>query len=190
MKWQTSPPPSGCELENLKEENLVQRDAHSSEFWTLLQHDEVSSTSEERIELTENPNPTITIVESYEPSSLVGGKVERNIPKEKCKSQQEKCRKEERGDFHQEPHSFPWPLKMDENNIQNSLQLLQDTHSSVAHQCWIAASLEDQSSLESKEEIHKELSTIQGEFLQLISDRDDLIDIADVLHGASLKDGE
>ena len=112
----------------------LQRDAHGSEFWTLLQHDEVASTSEERIELTENTNPTITIVEIYEPSSLAGGKAESKIHKKKYKSQQENCRKEEGDDFPQEPHSFPWPLKMDEKNIQKALHLLQDTHSSVAHQ--------------------------------------------------------
>ena len=80
---------------------------------------------------------------------------------------------------------------MDEKNIQKALHLLQDTHSSVAHQCWIVASSEDQSSLESKEEMRKALSTIQGEFLQLLFDRADLMfELADMLHGASLKDGE
>ena len=39
-----NPPPDRCELGNLKEKNMVQRDAHSFEFWTLLQHDEVVST--------------------------------------------------------------------------------------------------------------------------------------------------
>ena len=58
---------------------MVQRDAHISEIWTLLQHDDVESTSEERLELTENPNPTITIVKSYEPSSLACEKEERQI---------------------------------------------------------------------------------------------------------------
>ena len=79
---------------------------------------------------------------------------------------------------------------MDEKKIQEALHLIRDTHASVSHQCWIAASLEDQSSLESKEEMQKALSTIQGEFLKLIYDRDDLIEVSDVLHGASLKDGE
>ena len=60
----------------------------------------------------------------------------------------------------------------------------------MAHQCWIEASLEYQSSLESKEEMQKELYTIQGEFLQLLFNGDDLIEIYDVLHGASLKDEE
>ena len=79
------PPPFGCELGNLKKKNMMQRDDHCSDFWTLLQHDEVAATSEERLNLSENPNPTITIVESYEPSSLVGGKVERKISEEKWK---------------------------------------------------------------------------------------------------------
>ena len=34
------------------------------------------------------------------------------------------------------------------------------------------------------------MSTIQGELLQLLSVRDDLIDLADVLYGSSLKDGD
>ena len=34
------PPPSVCEVENSKEKNLIQRDAHSSDFFTLSQHDE------------------------------------------------------------------------------------------------------------------------------------------------------
>ena len=67
---------------------------------------------------------------------------------------------------------------MDEKNIQKDLHLLQDMHSLVAQQCWIVASLEDQSSLESKEEMQKALSTIQGEFLKLLFDRDYLIDFS------------
>ena len=65
---------------------MVQRDAKSYEFWTLLHHDEVAFTLEDRFELLENPNPTITIMEIYEPSSLAGGKAERKIHKEKYKS--------------------------------------------------------------------------------------------------------
>ena len=80
------PPLARCELGNLKEKNLVQRDVKSYEFWTLLQHDEVASTLEEMLEIIENPNPTITILDIYEPSSLAGGKSERKIHKEKCKS--------------------------------------------------------------------------------------------------------
>ena len=34
------PPPVGYELRKLKEKNMMQRDEHNLEFWTLLQHDE------------------------------------------------------------------------------------------------------------------------------------------------------
>ena len=77
---------------------------------------------------------------------------------------------------------------MDEKNIQEALHLLHDKHASVSHQCWIIASLEDPYSLEAKEEIQKALSTIQGDFLQFIFDRDDLFDIVEVFHVASSKD--
>ena len=34
------PPLARCELGNLKEKNLMQREGYSSKCWTLLQHDE------------------------------------------------------------------------------------------------------------------------------------------------------
>ena len=68
------PPPVGCELENLKKKNMMQRDAHSSDFCTLLQHDEVAATSEERFDINENPNPTIIIEDIYEPYILASAK--------------------------------------------------------------------------------------------------------------------
>ena len=83
-------------------------------------------------------------MEIYEPSSLAGGKAERKIHKEKYKSQQENFRKEEGGDFPQEPHSFPWPLKMDEKNIQKALHLFQDTFfngTPVLDSCFIGRSI-------------------------------------------------
>ena len=95
----------------------MQRDEHSSYFWTFLQQDEFSATSEEMLNLGENPNPTINIVDIYEPSSLAGGKAERKIHKEKCNSLQDNCRKEEGGYFPQEPHSFYWPLNICDNKI-------------------------------------------------------------------------
>ena len=84
----------------------MQRDAKSYEFWTLLQNDEVVSTSEERLEIIENTNLAITIVDIHDPSSLAGGKVERKIHKEKYKSQQENCRKEEGVIFLKSPTHF------------------------------------------------------------------------------------
>ena len=57
-----NPTPVGCELENFKEE-IMQRDVHNSNICISLCH------NEERFDMNENPNPTITIVESYEASS-------------------------------------------------------------------------------------------------------------------------
>ena len=68
------------------------------------------------------------------------------------------------------------------------LKLLHDTYALVSHQCWIIASLEYQSSLEAKEEIKNALSTIQGDFLQLLSNIDDFFELVEVFHGESLKD--
>ena len=80
-------PPIGCELENLKEE-IMQRDVHNSDFCNFLCH------GEDRFDMSKHPNLTITIVESFEPSSLAGGKEETNIHEEKCKSLQDNCSKE------------------------------------------------------------------------------------------------
>ena len=39
-EMEDKPPPAGYELRKLKEKSLMQRDEHSLEFWTPLQHDE------------------------------------------------------------------------------------------------------------------------------------------------------
>ena len=166
----------------------MQRDAHISDSCALLQRDEVASTSEQKFNICENKNPTIIIEYIYEPSILASGKEETNIHEEKYTSLEDNCSKKEGDDFPKEPHSFLWPLKMDENNIQEALHLLHDTHALVSYKCWIFASLEDHASLEAKEEIQEALYTIQGDFLQLISDRDDLFELVQLLHGSSFKD--
>ena len=61
------PTPVGCEIENLEKE-IMQRDVHNSDLCISLCH------NEERFNISDHPNPTITIVESYEPSKLIGGK--------------------------------------------------------------------------------------------------------------------
>ena len=69
------PPPVGCELENLKEK-IMQRDVHNPDICISLCH------NEERFDMSEHPNPTITIVEIYEPSSLESGREETKIHEE------------------------------------------------------------------------------------------------------------
>ena len=57
-----------------EEKKLMQRDEHSSYFCIPLHHDEVVATSEERLDISENPHPTIIIEESHEPPSIPSGK--------------------------------------------------------------------------------------------------------------------
>ena len=61
----------------------MQRNEHNSDLCTPLHHDEVEALSKQRIEINKNPNSTIIIEESYEPSIPAGGKEETNIPEEK-----------------------------------------------------------------------------------------------------------
>ena len=81
------------------------------DFWTLLQHDEVADTSEERLNIIENQNPTITIEESYEPSSLASGKSEIKNLEEKCKLLQGICCEGEREVSHK--HKEKYVLSME-----------------------------------------------------------------------------
>ena len=76
-----------------EEKKLMQRDEHSSYFCIPLHHDEVAARSEERLDISENPHPTIIIEDIHEPPRIAGGKEETNIheKKRKCKSLQHIC---------------------------------------------------------------------------------------------------
>ena len=57
-----------------KDNNLMQRDEHCSFFCMPLYHDGAATTSEERLDMSENPQLTIIIEESHEPTILAGRK--------------------------------------------------------------------------------------------------------------------
>ena len=61
------PTPVGCGLENLDDE-IMRRDDQNLDIYISLCH------GEERFDMSEHPNPTITIEESHETSSLAGHK--------------------------------------------------------------------------------------------------------------------
>ena len=69
-------------------------------------------------------------------------------------------KKEEYEEVHlQEPHFFEGSLKMNRNNIQESLRILHDTKALVSNSCWKISSLEDPSFLwrhgeDSKSNVH------------------------------------
>ena len=71
----------------------------------------------------------------------------------------------------QEPHFLEGSLKMNENNIQESLIILHDTQALVSNSCWRATSLEETSFLEDMEKIQRAICNIKGNFMSLIFDR-------------------
>ena len=80
----------------------------------------------------------------------------------------------------QEPHLLAGSLKMDEQKIQEAL-IIHDTHASVSKMCWKSSLMEDQSSFEAMENIQKAMSTIKGNFSQLLSDKNDMFELVELL---------
>ena len=56
--------------------------------------------------------------------------------------------------------------------------------------CWEDSLMEDQYSFEAMEIIQKAMSTIKGNFSQLLLDRNDMLDLVELLREASLHDQE
>ena len=90
----------------------------------------------------------------------------------------------------QEPHMLAGSLKMDEQKIQEALKILHDIHGLVSNMCWEADLMEDQSSFEAMPNIQKAMFTIKGNFSQLLLDRNDMLDLVELLREASLHDQE
>ena len=75
------PPLAVCELGNMKEKNLMQRDVHRSYFSTLLQNGKVTATLEESLDIGVNPNPIYIIEDRYKSSILTSGKQKQKLKK-------------------------------------------------------------------------------------------------------------
>ena len=71
---------------------------------------------------------------------------------------------------------------MNENNFKEALRILHDTKSSLSNSCWKIYSLEDPSFLEDIEKIQREMCNIEGNFISLIFDRNNLVEINEWLH--------
>ena len=56
--------------------------------------------------------------------------------------------------------------------------------------CWEAALMEDQSSFEAMENIQKVMSTIKGNFSQLLSNKNDMFELVELLQEGSMHDEE
>ena len=100
-------------------------------------------------------------------------------------------KKEEDEEVHlQEPHFLEGSLKMNEKKIQESLRILHDTKALVSNSCWKISSLEDPSFLEDMEKIQRAMCNNEGNFMSLIFDRNNLVEINEFLHDAHLKNNE
>ena len=79
---------------------------------------------------------------------------------------------------------------MSERDIQESLSILHDTQALVSDSCWKFSSLEDPSFLEYMEKIQRAMCNIKGNFMSLIFDRKNAIELIEWLHESYLKNNE
>ena len=86
-----------------------------------------------------------------------------------------------------EPSFIEGSLKMSEMNIQYSLSILHDTQALVSNSCWRDISLEETSILEDMEKIQRAMCHIKGNFMSLIFDRKNVIELSEWLHESYLK---
>ena len=79
---------------------------------------------------------------------------------------------------------------MSEMNIHEALIILNDTKALVSNYCWKASSLEEPSFLEDMEKIQRAMCKIKGNFMYLIFDRKNVIDLSEWLHESYLNNNE
>ena len=67
-------------------------------------------------------------------------------------------------------------------DIHEALSILHDTKALVSNSCWKISSLEDPSFLEDTEKIQRAMCNIEGNFMYLIFDRNNLVELNEWLH--------
>ena len=96
---------------------------------------------------------------------------------------------EEKASFHELSH-FKGSLKMNDRKIQEALVSLQVTSTLVPQLAWRDDSMEAQTSNGVLEKIQKATSTTKGNIMCFLFDRIHLIELAEILHEASIRDNE
>ena len=71
---------------------------------------------------------------------------------------------------------------MSERNIHEALSILNDTKSLVSNSCWNVSSMEESSFLEDMEIIQRAICNIEVNFMYLIFDRNNLVELNEWLH--------
>ena len=79
---------------------------------------------------------------------------------------------------------------MSEMNTHEALTILHDTKKLVSNSCWKVSSLEEPSFLEDMEKIQRAMCNIKGNFMSLLFDRNNVIELSEWLHEAYLKNNE
>ena len=92
-----------------------------------------------------------------------------------------KQKEEEEVRFH-EPSLIEVSLNMSERDIQEAVSILHDTQELVSISCWEFSSLEGPSFLEYMEKIQRAMCNIKGNFMSLIFDRKNVIELSERLH--------
>ena len=116
--------------------------------------------------------------------------VEENVPRSTSTSPPEfhevDPREREEEEVHlPELHFLAGSLKMSECKIKEVLHTLHGTHTLMPNICW---KLEEKTSMEDMEKFQKAMTSIKGNFIHLLSNRDSLLELVEFLHGACLKD--
>ena len=96
-------------------------------------------------------------------------------------------KKEEEEVPQQETLFFERSLRMDEKKIQEAINTLHRTHYLVSKKIW---RMEEKYSMEDIEKIQKAISNIKGKFLNVLSNRDYLIELVRLYHGLTLNNVE
>ena len=144
------PPLVVCEVENSKEKNMMQREENSSEFWTLLQHDEavmkrhetisdhisfqpseIPSTSHHGSECAENSKANLYVEDEFcvvDPCHKKNGHI--------CQLLEEENLLE---DILGEPCHLSGSLKEDRKNLREAMKNFVDLNAFVSRCCWKAS---------------------------------------------------
>ena len=78
-------------------------------------------------------------------------------------------------------------FNMSEMNIHESLIILHDTKSLVSNSCWKFSSLEEPSFHEGNDNIQRAMCNIEGNFMSLNFDRNNLVELNEWLHVGYMK---
>ena len=81
-------------------------------------------------------------------------------------------------------------IQQSEMGIHESLIILHDTKALVSNSSWKISSLEEPSFLEDMEKTQRAMCNIEGNFLSLIFDRNNLVNIDEWLHEEYLNNNE